>query len=125
VTSCSQRADHAGEGPVGQVAQDREPAARVQPDQELGAGPGDLREEVPEVEAADHQHQHGLARQVQQLAGPVQLAGGGGAERGPGQGAGPGLDQGHELDDRVAGHSERGAHLAQRAPVRGCTGHLD
>jgi hypothetical protein len=61
-------ADDGGEGPVGEVAEHGRAAAGVQPDQELGAGAGDVGEEVPGVEAPVHQDQHRLVQQVQQLA---------------------------------------------------------
>jgi hypothetical protein len=45
-----------------------------QPDQELRLPGGNVRGELPRVEAAVHQYQHRLIKQVQQLAGLGELA---------------------------------------------------
>lgn len=107
------------------MAQQGRAAAGGQPDQELGPGGGDLAQEFPGVKAAVHQDQHRGIQQVQQLARPVQLADGGGAEDRADQRPGAGLHQRHQLDDRVAGLAERGVHLAQPGTVTGGIGDLD
>ena len=118
-------ADDRPHRPVGQVAQDRRAAGGAQPDQELRLRGGDLGQELPAVKAAVHQHQHRLIQQVQQLARPGDLSFGRGPEHRADQRAGAGLAQGHQLDDRVAGHPERGVHLAQPGPVPHRVGDLD
>ncbi len=120
-----QLADPGQERAIIQPGQHRQPAAGAQPDQELGAGGGDLGQERGGVEAPVGQHQHVRPQQVQQLAGVIGLAGGGRPEHRAEQRPGAGLHQGHQLHRRVAGDPERGFHLPQPAAVTPGVGHLD
>ena len=108
-----------------EARQHRQATVAAQPDQVVGAGGGELGEEVGGVEAAVGQHQHVRPEQPEKPARVVGLPDRGRAEHRAQQCAGAGLDQGHQLHRRVAGDAERGAQFAQPGPVALAVGDLD
>ena len=108
-----------------EARQHRQATVAAQPDQVVGAGGGELGEEVGGVEAAVGQHQHVRPEQPEKPACVVGLPDRGRAEHRAQQCAGAGLDQGHQLHRRVAGDAERGAQFAQPGPVALAVGDLD
>jgi hypothetical protein len=62
-------ADDRQERPVGQLPEHRQAAGAGGPDQKLRPGGGDGGRELPAVEPAVHEQQHGRIQQRQQLAG--------------------------------------------------------
>ena len=99
------------------MPQDWQAAGAGEPDQELRLRGGDRGEEVPAVEAAVDQHQHGLIQQGQQLPRLARLPLGSRAEDRAEQRPGTCLHQGHQREPRVAGLPVGRLLLAQ--PRRG------